>query len=201
MSIYNSSTPFKKGTGFLPATGTTICGFAEDQYLHGSTAQASVGTVDVSTLLPCTAVVIKNDTTPATGTNGMKGFNPNSYVITKVVATKDTDTIGGFVLEGNNTVINENSDTGMVLKGGRVNVGLLGSRTEVYLPCADDMVGFELGDQVFWNPTNNQITKDSTHGTLLIGVSVVSSVIDGAKRKVVGDAIQWETVKCVKVRL
>lgn len=201
MSIYNSFMPFTKGEGFSPATGMTICGFAEDQYLHGKTAQASVGSVPVNTLLPCTAVVITNDTTPATGTQGMKGFNPNSYVISKVVADGDQDVVSGFVLEGNNTLVDENGSGGLPMEGGRVNIGLIGSGTEVFLPCADDMIGFTLSFPVYWNPTTGLITKQHEGSALLIGASVVSSVVDGVKRKLNGEKVEWETVKCVKVRL
>lgn len=199
-TIYDNIPAFPKGTGFSSAKGSPICAFPQNQYLHGSTAQARIADLTPNTLLPGTAIEIKNDTTPTTGKDSMKAGNPMSFTVSAVVSS-NANTLSGFVLESPITLVDDAGNGGLPIAGGTVDVALIGSRTELFLPVHTDMVNIELNKTFYWDPTNKYLTTTSGSNIEMKGCEILSSVVKGNRRKLNVSTVEWEEVDCILVRL
>lgn len=200
-NIYAGNTGLGKGDAFSSATGVALCGFVQNQYdLSANTLQAKIGSLEPNTLLPCTPVVIKNDNTEANGTDNMTGFNPKTFVINKAVSAS-SDVIDGFILESPQNMVDNSGNGGLPLPHGIVPVGKIGSGIQVFLPCNANLVGVALSTALYWDPTNNELTNSNSSTCALSGVQLLSSVVNGKKRKLNVDTVEWTDVTCVLVEL
>ena len=200
-NIYAGNTGLGKGNAFSSATGVALCGFVQNQYdLSANTLQAKIGALEPNTLLPCTPVVIKNDNTKANGTDNMTGFNPKTFVINKAVAAS-SDVIDGFILESPQNMVDNSGNGGLPLPHGIVPIGKIGSGIQVFLPCNANLVGVALSTVLYWDPTNNELTTSNTSTCALTGVQLLSSVVNGKKRKLNVDTVEWTDCTCALVKL
>lgn len=196
-NIYKGNSGLKKGQGFLPADGLALCGFVQNQYNPASdTMQAKIGDLDPKTLLPCTPVIIKNDNAEANGTGNMTGFNPKTFIIEKIADTS----IDGFILESPQNMVDNSGSSGLPLPHGIVPIAKIGSSIEVFLPCNINLVNVSISTPLYWDTANNELTKDNTK-IALTRVQLLSSVVNGKKRKLNTDTVEWEDVNCVLVKL
>ena len=200
-NIYQGNTGFGKGQGFSAATGTALCGFPQNQYNPASdTLQAKIGELEPNTLLPCTPVVIKNDNTAPNGTDNMTGFNPKTFVIEKAVAS-NSDVIDGFILESAQNIVDNAGSGGLPLSHGIVPIAKIGSGVEVFLPCNANLVNAALSTALYWDTSAGEITTSNSYTCTLTGVQLLSSVVNGKKRKLNVDKVEWEDCTCVLVKL
>lgn len=200
-NIYEGNTGLGKGKAFFPATGVALCGFPQNQYNPAaSTLQAKIGDLEPNTLLPCTPVVIKNDNTEANGTGNMTGFNPKTFVIEKTVAS-NSDVIDGFILESAQNIVDNAGNGGLPLSHGIVPIAKVGSGVEVFLPCNANLVNAALSTALYWDPSTGEITTSNSSTCTLTGVQLLSSVVNGKKRKLNVDTVEWEDCTCVLVKL
>ena len=200
-NIYEGNTGLGKGKAFFPAAGAALCGFPQNQYNPAaSTLQAKIGDLEPNTLLPCTPVVIKNDNTEANGTGNMTGFNPKTFVIEKAAAS-NSDVIDGFILESAQNIVDNAGNAGLPLSHGIVPIAKIGSGVEVFLPCNANLVGVALSTALYWDPSNNELTTSASSTCALTGVQLLSSVVNGRKRKLNVDTVEWEDCTCVLVKL
>lgn len=168
-----------------------ICGvFLRDLY-KGSLSQAKVGAG--LNVYPGCPVQIKNQTN--TTRVAKSGLNPNVLLIT-ALAAKTTTPICGFVLESPTDVLQFGEVAPSAVEGQVVNVALLGSGVELYLPCKDDALNIEMIKRLDWD-----------FGTGTLGVSAAGTitplgpVIDGIKYVETSGAISYAETKCIRVRL
>lgn len=126
-------------------------------------------------------------------TGAGKGLNPNVLTLSKT--TTDTD-ISGFMLVNETDVIDFGQEAPRAYKGQIVNVALLGSRTEVYLPVAEGVSDLNVNSKLLWDSTNNNLKQDAT-GT----IELLGPVVDGVKFKNSAGVISYEDCKVAKVRL
>lgn len=199
MSIYNSQVAFKSGEGFNSAKGVALCGFSTEPYNNGETAQAKIGTVAHNTLLPCTPVIIKNDTAEPTGTGVYNGLNEKSLVVEKV-ATEQGDAVDGVILD-DNCMMNDDDAGGMPLVDGFVSVALCDSGKELFMPCADDVIGKPLSTVLYWDATNKQLTATTGTNVPMPSLRILSSVVDAKVRVLDGMEVKWKDTKAVLVRI
>ena len=200
-NMYQGNTGLGKGEAFFPAAGAALCGFVQNQYNPAAnTLQAKIGALEPNTLLPCTPVVIKNDNTEPNGTDNMTGFNPKTFVIEKAAAS-GSDVIDGFILESPQNVVDNAGNGGLPIAHGMVPIAKIGSNIQVFLPCNANLVGVALSAALYWDPTNNELTTSNTSTCALTGVQLLSSVVNGKKRKLNVDKVEWEDCTCVLVQL
>lgn len=126
-------------------------------------------------------------------TGAGKALNPNVLGLSKAQA--DTD-ISGFLLTNETDVIDFGQDAPRAYKGQIVNVALLGSRTEVYLPVAEAVAGVNVNSKLLWDSTDNNLKVDDA-GT----IELLGPVVDGVKFKNTAGVISYEACKVAKVRL
>lgn len=200
-NIYSGNSGLTKGQGFSAANGIALCGYQQNQYNPSALSlQAKIGDLEPNTLLPCTPVVIKNDTAEALGTDSMVRFNPKNFVIEKAV-TAHTDVIDGFILESPSYITDEAGNGGLVINGGMAAAAKIGSGVEVFLPANANLINTPLSTALYWDPAANELTKETSNTILLKNVQMLSSVIKGRKRKLNSKSVEWADVTCVLVRL
>lgn len=200
-NIYQGNTGFGKGEAFFPATGVALCGFVQNQYNPAAnTLQAKIGELEPNTLLPGTAVIIKNDNTEPNGTGNMTGFNPKTFIVNKIVASS-SDVIDGFILESPQNIVDSSGNAGLPLSHGIVPIGKIGSGIQVFLPCNANLVGIALSTALYWDPSAGEITTSNSSTCTLTGIQLLSSVVNGKKRKLNVDTVEWEDCTCVLVKL
>ena len=200
-NMYQGNTGLGKGEAFFPATGVALCGFVQNQYNPAAnTLQAKIGALKPNTLLPCTPVVIKNDNTEPNGTDNMTGFNPKTFVIEKAVAS-GSDVIDGFILESPQNVVDNAGNAGLPIAHGMVPIAKIGSNIQVFLPCNANLVGIALSTALYWDPSAGEITTSNSSTCTLTGVQLLSSVVNGKKKKLNVDKVEWEDCTCVLVQL
>lgn len=142
-------------------------------------------------ILPGEPVKAVNKSSKATGAG--KALNPNVLALSK--PTPDTD-ISGFLLVNDTDVIDFGQDAPRAYKGQIVNVALLGSRTEVYLPVEPGVADANVNSKLLWDSTTGNLKVNST-GT----IELLGPVVDGVKFKNTSGVISYETCKVAKVRL
>lgn len=142
-------------------------------------------------ILPGEPVKAVNKSSGATGAG--KGLNPNVLLLSK--PTTDAD-ISGFMLVNETDVIDFGQEAPRAYKGQIVNVALLGSRTEVYLPVANEVVDLNVNSKLLWDSAANNLKPDVT-GT----IELLGPVVDGVKFKNSAGVTSYEDCKVAKVRL
>ena len=133
----------------------------------------------------------------AGGSSAGKGLNPNVLSASK---SNGTD-IGGFLAVNPTDVLDYGDEAPFARDTQIVNVGLLGSGVEMYLPVAADVVGLDVNADVEWDSTGSALKKKTT-GTAL-GIKIISPVIDGVriKKSTSSNVVGYEECKVAKVRL
>lgn len=148
---------------------------------------------DDDIILPGEPVKAVNKSSDATGAG--KALNPNVLALSKPTAA-GTDNISGFLLANETDVIDFGQDAPRAYKGQIVNVALLGSRTEVYLPVDAAVANVNVNSKLLWDFARGNLKKDDT-GT----IELLGPVVDGVKFKNTGGVISYEACKVAKVRL
>lgn len=167
-----------------------ICGmFLRDLY-KGSLSQAKVGAG--LKVYPGVPVQIKNQTSSTSAKNGL---NPNVLLIT-ALAAKASVAISGFVLESPTDVLQFGETAPSAVEGQIVNVALLGSGVELYLPCKDDALNIEMAKRLDWDFDTGTLGV-SASGTII----PLGPVVDGVKYVNTGGSIGYAVTKCIRVRL
>lgn len=166
-----------------------ICGvFLRDLY-KGSLSQAKVGAG--LNVYPGCPVQIKNQTN--TTRVAKSGLNPNVLLITALAS--GTAAVSGFVLESPTDVLQFGEVAPSAVEGQVVNVALLGSGVELYLPCNDTALNISMETKLVW---------DFTTKGLIVGAGTITPlgpVIDGVKYVETSGAISYAETKCIRVRL
>lgn len=152
-------------------------------------SQGKLSTNDV--ILPGEPVTAKNQVTAETGAG--TALNPNVLELSKPAAVED---ISGFLLVNETDILNFGETAPKAVKGQIVNVALLGSRVEVYLPVAAAVANVNTNSKLAWNSTDGNLEVSDT-GT----IELLSPVVDGVKFKASGDDVVYEGCKVAKVRL
>lgn len=142
-------------------------------------------------ILPGEPVKAVNQTSASTGAG--KALNPNVLALSKPADGSD---ISGFLLTNETDIIDFGQDAPRAYKGQVVNVALLGSRVEVYLPVAAGVANVNTNSKLLWDSTNGNLKVDTT-GT----IELLGPVVDGVKFKLDGDNVAYEDCKVAKVRL
>lgn len=168
-----------------------ICGmFVRDLY-KGSLSQAKVG--PGLKVYPGVPVQIKNQTN--TTWVAKSGLNPNVLLIT-ALAAKGTVAVSGFVLESPTDVLQFGETAPSAVEGQIVNVALLGSGVELYLPCKDDAYNIEMIKRLAWDFDTGTLGV-STAGTII----PLGPVVDGVKYVNTSGSVGYAETKCIRVRL
>lgn len=167
-----------------------ICGvFLRDLY-KGSLSQAKVGSG--LKVYPGVPVQIKNQTSTTSANNGL---NPNVLLIT-ALAAKDSVATSGFVLESPTDVLQFGETAPSAVEGQIVNVALLGSGVELYLPCKDAVLNIEMIKRLDWDFVAGALDVSAT-GTII----PLGPVVDGIKYVNSSGSIVYAETKCIRVRL
>ena len=118
----------------------------------------------------------------------------------KITSSNGTD-IEGFLAVNPTDVLDYGDEAPFARDTQIVNVGLLGSGVEMYLPVAADVVGLAVNADVEWDSINSVLKKKAT-GTAL-GVKIISPVVDGVriKKSTSSNVVVYEDCKVAKVRL
>lgn len=152
-------------------------------------SQGKLTTNDV--ILPGEPVKAVNQISDETGAG--KALNPNVLALSKPAAAED---ISGFLLVNETDILNFGETAPKAVKGQIVNVALLGSRVEVYLPVAAAVANVNTNSKLAWNSTKGNLEVSAT-GT----IELLSPVVDGVRFKVSGSDAVYEDCKVAKVRL
>ena len=144
-------------------------------------------------ILPGEPVKAVNKLSKETGAG--KALNPNVLKLSKPTAVAD---VSGFLLTNETDVIDFGQDAPRAYTGQIVNVALLGSRTEVYLPVAPAVANANanVNSKLLWDFTSGHLKVDAT-GT----IELLGPVVDGVKFKNTAGVISYEPCKVAKVRL
>lgn len=182
------------GKSFLGnSSAKPICGMFLRDLFRGSIYQAKVDTQSI--VYPGLPVTIKNASTESAA--GV-GLNPNILSITNV-STADSE-VSGFLLESPTDVMSWGEVAAHALKTQIVNVALLGSGVELYLPAGDDLANTQIGvNNLVWDFTNNCVKAATTQGGGYI--TGLSPVVDGVAFIANGDAVEFKDSKVIKVKL
>lgn len=172
-----------------------ICGkFLSDFY----TLAIQQAILNVDTLVvPGTPVNIKNKSTGSSSSAGY-GLNPNVLAIDSVASTNDA--FEGFVLSSETDVLLEGDKAAHPVKGQIVNVAVLGSRIELYVPCDASVADKDINTALYWDVTNGQLTT-AADGNVLLDITMLSPVVDGVKFVANNGSCEYANTKCVKVRI
>ena len=142
-------------------------------------------------ILPGEPIKAVNKSSEATGAG--KALNPNVLALSKITTNAD---ISGFLLVNETDVIDFGQEAPRAYKGQIVNVALLGSRTEVYLPVSANVANLNVNSKLLWDAVDSNLKQDAT-GT----IELLGPVVDGVKFKNTGGVISYENCKVAKVRL
>ena len=157
--------------------------------VSGDLSQGKLTGADV--VLPGDPVKVENQV--FTGTNAGKGLNPNVLKVTK--ATTDAD-VSGFLLVNETDVLLPGSEAGRAFENQVVNVALLGSRVELYLPADDSVVNVNVNKKLKYDFATKTLKADDT-GT----ITLLSPVVDGRSCELKGSDVVFKDCKVAKVRL
>lgn len=171
-----------------------ICGKFLSDFYKLSLQQAILNIDD--TVAPGIAVNIKN--TAHSGTPAGAGLNPNVLTISSVANT--TEAFEGFLLASETDVLLDGDKAAHPVKGQIVNVAVLGSGIELYVPCDASVGGKDITTAVYWDVANNQLTT-TADGNVLLDVTMLSPVIDGVKFVMNNGACEYANTKCVRIKL
>lgn len=153
--------------------------------------------------VPGTAVAVK---TAAAGaeTNAGRNLNPNVMLLdgkTKVTA----GTFSGFLCVSATDVQPDGSKGAFAVKNQIVDVALLGSGAELYLPIDAAPADRNVVTALNWDTATNKLTVRVVSNTVLAvtGLKVLSQVVDGIMLKytAASNTATYEETSVVKVRL
>lgn len=166
-----------------------IVGIATNVDRHTISQAKLVATTPIA---PGSPVKVTNN---ASGTVSGAGKALNANVLKAEAITAVAD-MSGFLLVNETDILQQGEKAPRAYNGQLVNVALLGSLTELYLPADAGLVGVNVGVKCVW---------DTASGTVKTGASgniqIIGPVVDGLKFKVNGDAMEYESCKVIKVRL
>lgn len=131
----------------------------------------------------------KVDSTTSSG----KALNPNVLKIES--AGKDAD-VSGFLLVNETDILDFGATAPRAYDGQIVNVALLGSRVEIYLPVDTTVAEINVNSKLAWDFTG-KVLKSSTTGK----IELLSPVVDGIKFEYKNDDVVYTNCKVAKVRL
>lgn len=126
------------------------------------------------------------------------GMNADTLAITAVATA--TDNVSGFVLYGDNDYNFPGGAGPLPLPGSLVQIGLLGSHIETWLPCAAALDEMPVNTPIVWNFTTGQLEAAGS-GVAGLPITMVSTVVDGVALRKTGDDWGFTAVKCVRVQL
>lgn len=155
------------------------------------TYDLSQGKLKEGGVLPGQPIKAENNVSNSTGA-GMK-LNPNVLSVSKASTAED---VCGFLLINETDVLGLDEEAPVAQVDQVVNVALLGSRVEMYLPADSTLQGIATNKKVAWDFDTNSL-KISASGT----IDVLGPVVDGVKFALSGSNVTYEDCKCIKVRL
>lgn len=186
MGKYNSvgsiNNSFVGASSFKPIAGQVL----RNMYLF-QVNQAKVATG--ANLVPAMPVKITNEF----GGNPNEGLAPNVFLATNITAITD---ISGFVVESPTDVLEIGGSVPKPQEGQVIQIALLGSGIEIYLPCDNTLQNVNVNSKAVWDTTSNKL-KLSDDGN----ISIVSGVVDGITYQVDGNFAKTIDSKVIKVRL
>lgn len=141
-------------------------------------------------IVPGEPVEAKNTNT---GSAAGKGLNPNVLTLTKPA---NAAAISGFLLVNNTDVLDFGEEAPRAFKGQVVNVALLGSRTELYLPVDAGVADKNVNSKLSWDLAAGHLKVDAA-GT----IDLLSPVVDGVRIKNNNNTAEYEAVKVARVRV
>ena len=152
--------------------------------------------------IPGTAVSV---TTAAAGeTNAGTNLNPNVLLLDGKTAVKAA-TFSGFVVSSPTDVQPEGSKGAFAIKNQIVDVALLGSQAELYLPIkTGEGNNINVASAaVYWDATNNELTTTEGTNIAIANLRILSQIVDGVKLKFnsSSNTAEYEDCKVVKVKL
>lgn len=167
-----------------------ICGIFLRELFRGNLYQAKVNTDTL--VFPGVPVTIKNTNVD---TNAGVQMNPNVLSIT-AVATADAE-VSGFLLESPTDVMQWGEVAAHALKTQVVNVALIGSGVELYLPADAGLADIQLGvNNLVWD-FGNKCVKAGANGY----ITGLSPVVDGVAFAEDSGSVIFKDVKVIKVKL
>lgn len=179
------------GKSFLGSNSAKpICGHFLRDLFRGDISQARVDTDDI--LCPGSPIQVKNST--GSVSNAGKGLNPNVLSISKL--STSAAEVSGFLLESPTDILSFGETAARPYKNQVVNIALVGSGVEVYLPADDSLLNIDVGSKLVWDFTSNSL-KVGAAGT----ITPLSPVVDGVRYVNGGGAISFADTKCIRVRL
>lgn len=193
------------GSPFIGASSASpLCGMPTNlSFAMTKMRQAQIKSdVTAKTIFAGQPVIIDNRVGDP-GTSQIKGFNADVLEITALATTTSSVmTVGGFVLCSDLDKVDTDGGTGYAHAGDLVNVGLIGSGIEVWLPASADCANIALTTGLCWDSTNAELDVPAS-SELTIGLKVLSSLVDGYKLKKNGTSglVEWVATKCIKVQL
>lgn len=155
-----------------------ICGQFVRSFQNGN--QITQARIDAVEVVPGMPVCVK--TNANAGLKADKGLNPNvNYIVGKGSSAgteANNNVITGFLLESPTDLLLESDSVSAPVEGQIVDVALLGSGVQVYLPVnATDVAGGLLTTQkLAWDDASNALKK-SANGN----ISIVGPVVDGVR--------------------
>lgn len=177
------------------STAKPICGqFLRDIYKN-NLYQAQVSTSE--TLVPGASVILTN-----TNSESGAGLDLNPNVLT--ITGENTDVTSGIkalLLESPTDVLADDATAATPVEGQIVNVAIIGSGVEVYMPCDADMVGYTIGNPVYWDVTTKTLKATAVDTAPEFKGAVLSPVVDGITYVIEDSIAKFSSTKCVKVRL
>lgn len=192
------------GNAFIGAfSASPLCGMPTNfAYSMSKIRQAQIKSdVTAKTIFAGQPVIIDNRV-GAPGTAQIAGFNADVLEITALATTDSSaSTVCGFVLCSDLDKVDTDGGTGYAHAGDLVNVGLLGSGVETWLPASADCANIALSVGLYWDSTNAELDVPTNEKT--IPLKVLSSLTDGYKLKknATSGLMEWVATKCLKVQL
>lgn len=144
-----------------------------------------------SVVAPGSPVKVTNQA--VTKTKAGAYLNPNVLKAEAITAATD---LSGFLLVNETDILQQGEKAPRAYSGQIVNVALLGSLVETYLPADAGLAGVNVGVKCVWDVTSGTV-KTGNNGN----IQIIGPVVDGVKFKVNGDACEYEACKVIKVRL
>ena len=194
------------GGGFVgPSSAAPLCGMPTNvQFAMSKMRQAQIKSdVTAKTIFAGQPVIIDNRV-GAPGTAQIAGFNADVLEITALATTTSSVmTVGGFVLCSDLDRVDSDGGTAYAHAGDLVNVGLIGSGIEVYLPASSDCANIALTQGLCWDSTNAELDVPASSELTITGLKVLGSLVDGYKLKknATSGLMEWVATKCLKVQL
>lgn len=185
-----------------PETGDVTCGRPLNVYQLGmKIVQAKLPTTLTNKDVLAAYPVAVDNRVGAANTGPITGMNPN---VLEVTALGTTATAVGFALVGPVDSIDSDGGVGYAHTGGLVNVGLLGSGLEVYLPASANLANVAAGwrGKLIWDATNLCLDVYTT-GDDSLTLTIKSALVDGYKLKKNASSglVEYVATKAIKVQL